>query len=284
MDNQHGQIKSWWRRHDGRPRTRAAILTGAVVAVVAAPVGVAATGDVIRLGKDNRASRETKVVSSARETGQRTGGYTTRQSNTSGSGGGAIYGCRAGTGKGNNPCLRANNLKKGQAFQFASSGVLGGEIKVSNGGDGTKPFTTNATGVASGLNADQVDGASASQLKTRWFLLNEAGAIEEQSGGFAVIDAYTTNANVYVNSGASLAGHGLTASVSVQNKIDQSGDGVADPSFSGQVAVARCQTAAVECAPAAAKTPNALVVAPRNGDGSATVAGARKRVYVSVTE
>ena len=40
----------------------------------------------------------------------------------------------------------------------------------------------------------------------------------------------------------------------------------------------------VECAPANAKTINALVVSPRNSDGTATAPGARKRVYVQVTE
>ena len=53
------------------------------------------------------------------ETGRSTGGYATRQSNLSRSGGGAIYGCRSTRrARGTNPCLRANNLSTGSAFEF----------------------------------------------------------------------------------------------------------------------------------------------------------------------
>lgn len=285
MSDQQGRIKSCWRRHDGHPRARAAILTGAVIAVVAAPMGVAATGDVIRIGRHNSGGNETKIVSNERENGGRVGGYTTRQSNTSSSGGGAIYGCRARTGKANNPCIRANNLSTGEAFQFSvRHGDQAGEITVGPGGDSKKPFITNATGVATGLNADRVDGNDVTQLKTRWLLLNEAGQIEEQSGGFKVIDAYQTNGNVYIDSGAPTVGHGFDATIAAQNKINQTGYSAPDPSFSGEVAIARCQTPSMDCAPAAAKTANAFVVAPRNSDGTLTKPDGHKRVYISITE
>ncbi len=283
MEDQQGRIKSWWRRHDGRPRTRAAVVTGLVIALGASSVGVAATGDVLRSGKRNTSSQETSIVSNEREDGGRTGGYTTRQSNTSSSGGGAIYGCRAATGKGNNPCLRANNLATGEAFQFAAQGAQVGSITAAKAGDASKPFTTNATGVATGLNADRVDGLDGAALKTRWLLLNEAGQIEAQSGGFKVLDAYTTNTNVYIDAGAPTNAVGIGATIALQNKIDQSGDGAADPNFGGEVSAAACQTASVECAPANAKNANAFVVSPRNSDGTATAAGARKRVYVTIT-
>ena len=120
-------------------------------------------------------------------------------------------------------------------------------------------------------------------LKPRWLLLNEAGQIEEQSGGFTVLDAYVTNNNVYIDAGESLDGHGITATVAIQNKLDLGGTPDPDPSFNGQVSVARCQTAAVECAPANSKVPNAFVVSPREDDGSATAPGSRKRVYVTIT-
>ncbi len=86
--------------------------------------------------------------------------YGTRQSNK-GTGGGAIYGCRAPVG--GPPCLRGANLTAGEAFQFATSGATGGEITAA-GGDNAKPFTTNATGVATGLNADRVDSLHASDI------------------------------------------------------------------------------------------------------------------------
>ena len=140
------------------------------------------------------------------------------------------------------------------------------------------------------LQKDSVGGEAVREkslkgVKTRWLLLNEAGQIEEQSGGFTVLDAYQTNNNVYIDTGAPLTGKGLTASIAIQNLVNVDGAGGADPSFSGEVSVARCQVAGVvECAPANAKTVNALVVSPRNSDGTATGAGARKRVYVQVTE
>ena len=130
--------------------------------------------------------------------------------------------------------------------------------------------------------ADLNDSAIAA-LKPRWLLLDETGQIEEQSGGFTILDAYTTNNNVYIDAGSTLEGHGLTATIALQNKLDLDGDATADPSFNGQVSVARCQTAAVECAPANSKVPNAFVVSPRQDDGTATGPASRERVYVEIT-
>jgi hypothetical protein len=86
--------------------------------------------------------------------------YGTRQSNK-GTGGGAIYGCRAPVGS--IACLRASNLVQGQAFSFESAGAQAGTITAA-GGDNARPFTTNATGVATGLNADRVDSLHASDI------------------------------------------------------------------------------------------------------------------------
>ena len=74
----------------------------------------------------------------------------------------------------------------------------------------------------------------------------------------------------------------MTATLALQNKIDQTGDGTADSSFTGLVSSARCQTAAVECAPAGAKKTSAFVVAPRLIDGTNTSATDRKRFYVEI--
>ncbi len=136
-----------------------------------------------------------------------------------------------------------------------------------------------------GVDAATLDKQTADDLKVRWLLLNEQGQIEEQSGGFTVLDAYQTNQNVYIDTGESLVGHGLSATIALQNQVDVDGAAGADPSFDGEVSVARCQVPnVVECAPANAKNVNALVVSPRNSDGTATAAGDRKRVYVEVTE
>ncbi len=120
-------------------------------------------------------------------------------------------------------------------------------------------------------------------LQPRWLLLDEAGQIEEQSGGFTVLDAYVTNNNVYIDAGETLEGHGLTATIAIQNKLNLDAMAGADPSFNGQVSIARCQTAAFECAPANSKVANAFVVSPRQDDGTATGPGSRERVYVQIT-
>jgi hypothetical protein len=63
------------------------------------------------------------------------------------------------------PCVRANNLSTGLAFEFKTThGTSAGSITVGGGGDNAKPFTTNATGVATGLNADRVDSKSADDI------------------------------------------------------------------------------------------------------------------------
>jgi hypothetical protein len=123
----------------------------------------AGEGGPLRLGERNPSSDESQALTRETEIIADNGTYGTRQSNKSAAGGGAIYGCRSTGAAGTNPCIRSNNLSRGQAFQFETDGALGGTI-TAEGGDGAKPFTTNATGVATGLNADEVDGRSADEL------------------------------------------------------------------------------------------------------------------------
>jgi hypothetical protein len=146
---------------------RAAVVTALILAI-----GVPATamgfgeGRNLLLGKRNPSksglSTETQIIADNTT-------YGTRQSNLrSGDGGGAIYGCRSTPG--HEPCIRSNNLNTGRAFEFATRGAEGGRIETGN--PTGAPFTTNATGVATGLNADRVDGkeaadfAAATDLKT----------------------------------------------------------------------------------------------------------------------
>ena len=138
---------------------------GLLVAPFASAVG---EGDPILGGARNpepdqrqELTRETEIIANVNS-------YGTRQSNKSNNGGGAIYGCRSGAGgtpANNEPCVRANNLSQGLAFEFAFEGPVGGTIDSRVPGDERKPFTTNATGVATGLNADRVDGLEAEQLR-----------------------------------------------------------------------------------------------------------------------
>ena len=128
------------------------ILICAIVLAVGVPAVALGAGEGRSLiaGKRNPSNgeltRETQIVS-------RNGTYATRQSNL-GAGGGAIYGCRAGAGNAE-PCVRANNLSTGRAFEFETGGKEAGEILVK---DTTGvPFATNATGKVANLNADRLD-------------------------------------------------------------------------------------------------------------------------------
>jgi hypothetical protein len=139
----------------------------------------------------------------------------------------------------------------------------------------------------------------------RWALVDAAGAIVAQSGGFSVTAAYPTlapmgadvaglraNGNVYINAGENLGNNGVLAVVALQNTVDQNGDTVtngrapgadANPEFSGEISAAVCQPGVVNCAPPGTGNSNHLVVSPRLSDGSVTTADNRKRFYVVVT-
>lgn len=132
--------------------------------------------------------------------------------------------------------------------------------------------------------ADSVGGQRPDDLKVRWLLLNEQGGIEEQSGGFSVLRAYTTDDNVYIDAGENTQGHGLFATIAISNRLDNYAPVGVDPNFSGEVSVGRCQTIGIECAPPIAKNDDAIIVSPRNSDGTPTNQTNRKRVYVELTE
>jgi hypothetical protein len=148
------------------PRTRSVLAATAILVVGVSPFAVAKTGDLLREGKRNgTATRETQFIARIGHSSGPTGGYATRQSNLSSTGGGAIYGCRASAASTSDPCLRASNLADGRAFELATQkGAVAGVITAGSGGDTTKPFITNATGVATGLNADRVDSKSADDI------------------------------------------------------------------------------------------------------------------------
>ena len=169
------------RRSTGRYVVATALILAIGIPSVAVGFG---EGRNALLGKRNPSSgslsSETQIIAS-------NGSYGTRQSNKrDGEGGGAIYGCRSSAGK--EPCVRANNLKGGRAFEFVTVGKEAGLIQV---GDITAPpFTTNATGKVANLDADKVDGKSSEEFAN-------AGDL-----GFASVKA----------DGTFVAGRGATAS------------------------------------------------------------------------
>jgi hypothetical protein len=157
-------LKRKFSRARARISGRYAVVTALILAlgIPSAAVGFGEGRSVLG-GKRNPSRDATKAFSAETEIIANNPTYGTRQSNKrDGDGGGAIYGCRSNTG--NEPCVKAVNLKTGHAFEFETSGKEGGKISV---GDTTgAPFTTNATGVATGLNADKVDGKDGTDLAT----------------------------------------------------------------------------------------------------------------------
>jgi hypothetical protein len=137
----------------------------ALAAVMASEAMAAGEGTNARLGVRNPSSGnltvQTQIIASNSNWG-------TRQSNK-GAGGGAIYGCRSAPGA--ESCVRAVNLMNGLAFSFQSnSGTTVGSFQVGTSSavnNNVAPFTTNAGGVVTNLNADNLDGLSASQIQSQ---------------------------------------------------------------------------------------------------------------------
>jgi hypothetical protein len=139
---------------------RTAIVGGVLLAIAVAPFALAAgEGSAIKGGARNPSSNTNLQYNSETQIIADNAGYGTRQSNK-GTGGGAIYGCRSLT---TGPaCISAVNLNTGNAFSFTSRGNVGGVILLSN--KAGAPLTTNATGVATGFNANFLQGKQASEF------------------------------------------------------------------------------------------------------------------------
>jgi hypothetical protein len=196
-----------------------------------------------RLGKRNPSSQalrsETQIIAS-------NGSYGTRQSNKrDGDGGGAIYGCRSNAGA--EPCVRANNLKGGRAFEFNTVGKEAGQITV---GDATAPpFSTNATGKVVNLDADKLDGRDATELAGAadflFAAVDAAGALGANRGATAsaltapAANTYTVTLNRDVSKcsftasavgGSSVNGFGVEAGpLPTQVRVDQQDDEAGPP-------------------------------------------------------
>jgi len=139
----------------------------------------------------------------------------------------------------------------------------------------------------------------------RWALINAAGEIEAQSGGFTVAAAYPTladtsvppaadnslraNGNVYINAGEDLTNNGIVSTIALQNSVDQNNDGNTNGrggnsfEFAGEISNSICGLMGTACAPTGTNTTDHFVVSPRNSDGSVTSGTERKRFYVIIT-
>jgi hypothetical protein len=162
----------------GASRTTQVLLAAIVIGLLAAPIATGATSSALGGGGRNPSNntstgyqRETEIVGDIAQNqggvAAHTGGFTTRQSNKSATGGGAIYGCRARGGT--EACVAANNLSNGDAFRFQASpnALTVGQIRFGASAAtpvDKPPFVTNGTGLVKNLNADAVDGKSAGDL------------------------------------------------------------------------------------------------------------------------
>lgn len=194
---------------------RSRLCAGVAAAAVLVPsVAIGAgEGRPVEGGKRNPAggvsqdyTRETQIIAD-------TGSYGTRQSNKRiGDGGGAIYGCRSALGR--EACIKANNLHEGRAFEFEARGKEAGRITVHD--TSAAPLTTNATGVATGLNADQVDGKSAADFADagalKFAVVTAAGELGAGRGATAATLADATTETFLVTFDADVGNCSYTAS------------------------------------------------------------------------
>jgi hypothetical protein len=271
MDRQHDPAERRRRLRmplpSTSPRTRSVVIATGLLVLGITPFAAARTGSNLREGLRNGTStRETQIISNVASTTGVTGGYSTRQSNLSSSGGGAVYGCRSGAGgsaatpKPQNPCLRANNLATGFAFEFnASNGDTGGLITVGTGGDTKKPFTTNATGVATGLNSDEVDGLDAAAIVA--LARTKTGLDADTVDGKDATELQARFAQVTSGGTASTASRGLIATTPVVH----AGPGIYDVTFAGNLSA--CAVSATRTDVAAGE----ISASPTTTGGNTTV-------------
>ncbi len=180
----------------GIPQGPWILASALVLALLVTPFAVAQSslnGSSVKGGARNPSSDQRQAYTKETEIIANTSTYGTRQSNKSDNGGGAIYGCRSGLGgseKNNEPCLRGNNLQDGRAFEFASSGKNATEVgTITAQNTNAAPLTTNAQGVATGFNADKVDGKNATDIVTEAQSLNRFAAVGTTGGLAAGRDA-----------------------------------------------------------------------------------------------
>ena len=252
------------RRPAGRgARARHVVLAATIVGLLGAPIAVGATSNAALDGGQRNPSnntssgyqKETEIVGNiAQNAGgvaRGTGGFTTRQSNKSDSGGGAIYGCRAKAGT--EACVAANNLNNGDAFRLQATPAAGTIGQMRFGLDINKtfdkpPFTTNGTGLVKNLNADRVDGKSAEDF------------LEKGSVLFAAVAA----------NGTIGANRGIAAGTTAATRDDSGNNQAFTIPFSGDVSkcVATASPASAPTAPTTAGAVSALTVT--NGTNPAT--------------
>jgi hypothetical protein len=195
-------------------------MSSLILALLVAPFALAANGDPMIAGGRTTFTKITRVLGDSTT-------YATQQSNLhQGDGGAARYGCRSSAA--NEFCLLSKNTGGGGSFRFQSlSSLLGGSIEVNppsgKTADDAKPFTTNAHGVATGLNADEVDGMSADDIvkaaksptafSARARVSAEGKTDSTRTSGVADTNVVHTTAGVYCFTGLSAQPQTATATL-----------------------------------------------------------------------
>lgn len=194
------------------------LLSAIVLAVGAAPFAIAANGDPVTAGGRTTFTSITRILGDSAT-------YATQQSNLrNGEGGAARYGCRSSAG--NEFCLLSKNVGGGGSFRFQSTNsLIGGSIEVDvpqgRAQSEAVPFTTNATGVATGLNADQVDGLSGEDLRPRFARVNADGTlVANASRGVTAVNRTAAGTYDVTFSGADLTNCAYSA---VATTVDNAG-------------------------------------------------------------
>jgi hypothetical protein len=250
-------------RHGWR---RAAAFSGTALALLAAPVALASGGDKRAssaiLGDNTPlkgAIHNPASSSFFRTTGifANFSSWTLRVKNA-GSGGAGTFGCKASSS--GSACLEAENTNGGLAFEFATTGSTGGKIQLPSSSD--SPFTTNAHGEASGLNANYLQGKQASEFQ----LVSKPAANSEALGGVPASEYAKTGQLLFAD---------VSATGTIQNTRGATAASASANSFTvtfGTTNVSKCSfTASPQ---GAALTTGALGVEASTGNTSAVVVNA----------
>lgn len=177
----------------------------------------------------------------------------------------------------------------GTAIALPGSNKVG-KNDIKKGSVNARNIAKDAVGISEiaqdGVGLPEITAGAEAALSPRWALVNETGQIEQQTGGFSLVNCYQANANCYIKfAGDDLRDDGLRAQIAIGNV-----DGMASQILSGETGVAPCGATFVACAPPGTELNDVLVVAPRESDGTPPGAGTgapapadAARFYVFVT-
>lgn len=164
-----------------RPKTSQVLLAAVVMAMLITPFAVAQSGG---SGGARVERSDTRYAFLARNT-------------LNGDGGAGALACQSDAnppGQTNRePCLNMVNKGTGYAAAFRTRGLTGFRLQTSGAGEAT-PFLLdkNATGKVAFLNADQLDGLSADQIRPRFARVNftapdQVASAENQRNGVTAV-------------------------------------------------------------------------------------------------